>query len=96
MNSKNSKTSDPDRVLLNLSDKTDFKWSENMLLYQILASTIYGKNPKSYIKTINVKHQLQHGMKSLNHLKDHILHQIFKTTSSISSKNMKKRLIILQ
>ena len=38
MNSENSKTSDPHRLLLNLSDKTNFKKVINMLLYQISAS----------------------------------------------------------
>ena len=39
MNSKNSKTSDPYRLLLNLTDKINI----NILLYQILAFTIDGK-----------------------------------------------------
>ena len=39
MNSKNSKTSDPYRLLLNLTDKIKI----NILLYQILAFTIDGK-----------------------------------------------------
>ena len=43
MNSKNSKTSDPHRLLLNLSDKIDLKKVINMLLYQILSFTIHGK-----------------------------------------------------
>ena len=44
MNSKNSKTSDPHRLLLlNLSDKIDFKRSVKMLLYQILAFTMHNK-----------------------------------------------------
>ena len=38
MNSENSKTSDPHRLLLNLSDKINFKKVINMLLYQISAS----------------------------------------------------------
>ena len=41
--SENSKTSDPHRILLNLSDKINFKKVINMLLYQILAFTIRGK-----------------------------------------------------
>ena len=43
MNSENSKTSDPHRPLLNLSNKINFKRSDNMLLYQTLAFTIHGK-----------------------------------------------------
>ena len=42
MTSKNSKTSDPDWLLLKLSDKTNLKRSD-MLLYQIWASNILGK-----------------------------------------------------
>ena len=37
MNSKDSKTSDSHRVLLNLTHKADFTKVINMLLYQILA-----------------------------------------------------------
>ena len=42
-NSENSKTSDPHRLLLNLSDKIYLKWVINMLLYEILSYTIHGK-----------------------------------------------------
>ena len=40
---------------------------------------------KSHTK-INLKYQLQHGMKSLNYLTDHILYQILKITLSTSLK----------
>ena len=43
MNSENCKTSDPHRLLLNLSDKMKFKKLVNMLLYQTLSFTIHGK-----------------------------------------------------
>ena len=66
MNSKNSKISDPYRLLLNLTDKKDLKEKINRLLYQILAFTIHKKMLKSHIKTINLKSQLQHGIKNLN------------------------------
>ena len=42
MNSKNSKTSDHHRLLLNLTDKIDLK-RKGILHYQILAFTIHGK-----------------------------------------------------
>ena len=64
MNSENSRTSDPHRLLLNISHKLNLKKVINMLLYQTLAFTIHGKN------------QLRHGMKSLNYLMDHILYEI--------------------
>ena len=43
MNSKNSKTSVPHILLLNLTYKINSKKVINMLLYQILADTIHGK-----------------------------------------------------
>ena len=43
MNSKNSKTFEPHRLLLNLTDKINLKKVINMLLNQILAFAIYGK-----------------------------------------------------
>ena len=42
MNPKNSKTSEPHRLLLNLAHKINLKRSD-MLLYQILVSTTNGK-----------------------------------------------------
>ena len=45
------------------------------------------KYNKGQTKTINVKYQLQRGMKNLNYLMDHILYQIFKIISSLSSEN---------
>ena len=58
MNSDNSKTSDPNRVLVNLSDKINFKKVINMLLHQPLAFTRHGKIEKSHTKIINLKYQL--------------------------------------
>ena len=66
MNSKNRKTSDPDRLLLNLTVKQTSQEKVNTLLYQILAFTIHGKNKKSHTRRINLKFQLQYGMKNLN------------------------------
>ena len=44
MNSKNSKTSDPNRLLFNFKDKMDLRKKKiNILFYQILAFTIHGK-----------------------------------------------------
>ena len=42
-NSKNRKTSDPCRLLLNLSDTINLKKSENILLYQVLVYAIQAK-----------------------------------------------------
>ena len=43
MNPVNSKASIPHRLLLNLPDKINLKGLKNMLVYQILASTIHVK-----------------------------------------------------
>ena len=43
MNSKNSKTSAPHRLLLNLKAKIDLRKKINILLYQTLTFTVHGK-----------------------------------------------------
>ena len=84
MNPQNSKTYDPHRILLNLTDKINLREVINMLLYQSLAFTIPGKILKSHTKIINLKYQLQHGMKNSNYLMVHILYQTFKIILNIS------------
>ena len=96
MNSKNSETSDPHRLLLNFTDKTDKRRQINIFLYQILAFFIHGKIFKNHIRILNSKHDLQHGMKNLDYLMDHILYQMFKIILNIYLKSMGKRLLILQ
>ena len=49
------------------------------------------KKLKSHIKRIILKYQLQHGMKNLNYLMDHILYQIFKINLNIYLKSMEKK-----
>ena len=56
-NSKNSRKSDPHRLLLNLTDEINLKRSD-MLLYQTLEFTTHGKIQKVYTKIINSKYQL--------------------------------------
>ena len=96
MNSENSETSDPHRLLLNFTDKTDKRRQINILLYQILVFFIHGKILKNHIRILNSKHDLQHGMKNLDYLMDHILYQMFKIILNIYLKSMGKRLLILQ
>ena len=45
-----------------------------MLLYQTLASSRHEKYKKNHTKKTNLKYQLQHEMKTLNYLMDHILY----------------------
>ena len=46
------------------------------MITQFLAFTIDGKIQKSLIRTTNLKFTLQHGMKNLIYLMDHILYCI--------------------
>ena len=83
MNSKNSKTFDSHRLLLNLTDKINLKKSDKYIASASLSICYTWKIRKSYIRTINLKYDLQHGMKNLNYLMDHILYQIFKIILNI-------------
>ena len=89
MNSKNSKSSDSHRLILNLSDKINLNRSDKYVALLNLSIYYTWKNIKRHIKIINLKYQLQREMINFNCLVDHILHQIFKITLSISSKKMK-------
>ena len=95
MNSKNSGTYDPHRLLLNLSDKVNLNEVINMLLHQILAYTIHGKTKKSYknskfkisTPTWKEEFELPDGSCSASDIQDYFEYIL---------KSMKKRLIILQ
>ena len=78
MNYKNSKTSDPHRLLLNLIHKINLKTSKRQVVLSNLGIFYNGKIQKSHLRTINLKNRLQHGRNNLNYLMDHILYQIFK------------------
>ena len=80
MNSENSKTSDPHRLLFNLSDKINLKRSNEYDAQYLLYMEKYLKN---HTKIINLKYQLPHRMKNLNDLMGHTVYQIFKVISSI-------------
>ena len=63
-NSKNSKTSQPHRLLLNLADKINLKRNDRYADLPNLSMYFKRKNhTKSHTKTINSKYQLQHGWK---------------------------------
>ena len=85
MNSENSKTLDPHRLLLNLTDKIDLRRKD-----KFIALSIHGQyllytwtNIKNHIRIKNLKCQLRHGMKNLNYLMDHTLYQTFKIILNI-------------
>ena len=77
MNSKNSKTSDPHRLLLNLTDKINLKSDKYVALSNLSRYYTWKSIKKSYK---NNKFE----MKCLNYLMDHILYKIFKIILSIS------------
>ena len=83
MNSKKSKTSDPRRLLLNLTDKIDLRREDKYIALLNLSIYYTWKNIKKSYKIINLKYQLRHRMKNSNYLMDHILYQIFKNILNI-------------
>ena len=87
MNSKYSKTSDPQRLFLNLTDIITLKRSDKYVALSNLS--IYYAWKK--IRTI-ILEQPQHRMKNLNYLMDHILYQVFKIIFNINQKTVLNRL----
>ena len=91
MNSKNSNTFEPYRLLLNLSGKLSLKRSDKYFLYQISASTTNGKMEK-YKNVIkkppalmwNEQFKLPDRSYSVSDIQDMLI---------ISSKNVKQKLI---
>ena len=78
MNSENSKTCDPHRLLINLLDKINLKRSDKYVALSNLSIYYTWKNIKKSYK------KLQHVMNNLNYLMDHILYQIFQIILNIS------------
>ena len=81
MNSENSKTSDPHRLILSLKDNINLKRSD-----KYVGSAIYGKIKKIRKKTINLKDHLLREITNLNYLIYHILYLMLKINLSISLK----------
>ena len=88
MNSVNSKTSDPDRLLPYFSDKVNLKKSDKYVALSNIILCFTQKTIKKNTKTINFKYQVQRVMMNMNYLMGHFLYQIFKIILRISSKNM--------
>ena len=86
MNSENSKTFDPHRLSVNLTDEANFKRNYKYVTLSNLSIYYTLKNIKKSYKNNKFKIRLQQGMKSLNYLMDHILYQIFTITLNTSSK----------
>ena len=83
MNSEDSKTSDPQTLLLNLTNKTGLRRKYKYIALSILSIYYTWKNIKKSYKNNKFSIQLQHGMKNLNYLTDRILYQIFRIILNI-------------
>ena len=59
MNSENSKTSHPQRLLLKLTDEFNLRRGEKVLPYRVLPFAIHEKIEKAHIETIHLKYQVQ-------------------------------------
>lgn len=71
-NYKNSKTSEPHRLLLNLLGQIDLK---NMLPSILVSTTLQKKKQKKiHTKTVDLKYQLQLGMESLSYAMSYVLY----------------------
>ena len=90
MNSGNGKTSDSQRLLFSLLGKIDLNTSDEYAALSNRSTYYTWKNIKKSSKTINLRYQLQSGIKNLNYLMDHIMYLIFKIISSISLRNIKQ------
>ena len=90
MNSKYSKTSDPQRLLFNLIDKINLKRGDKYVALSNPSIYYTWKKIKKSYKNIKLKYQLQHGTKNLNYLMDYILYQIFKIILNIYEKTQGK------
>ena len=71
LNSGNCKTSEPYRLLLNLTNKINLKKSDKYAALSNLSMYYTWRNKKS--KTMKLKYQVQHEVKYFNNLMNHIL-----------------------
>ena len=74
LSSKNSKTCDPHRLLLDLTDKMNLKSSDKYIVLSNLSIYYALKNKKCHIRTTNLKNQRQNEISSFNYLVNHIMY----------------------
>ena len=89
INTENSKTNEPHRFKLDLTDKYNLKNPNKNMALANLSIYYTGKTSSQNTATINLKYQQQLGMKLLINLIILILLKIFRIILNISSKNMK-------
>ena len=80
MDSKNSKTSYPHRLMLTLSDKLNLKMSDKYFTSSDLNIYYTWKRKKINIEKMNLKCTFLRGMINFDYLMDHILYLIFNIT----------------
>ena len=83
MNSKNSKTNEPNIFKYYLTDKLDLKNPNKNTALANLRIYYTWKNVKSIYNTISLKYQHQLGMKNLIYLIDRIIYQKYKIILNI-------------
>ena len=81
MNSENSKTSEPHRLKLKVTDKLDLRLDKKVIALSNLITN--GIILKVHTIIINLKYHHQHGMKNLHYQMGLILYQIFKIIFNI-------------
>ena len=89
INTENSKTNEPHRFKLDLTDKYNLKNPNKNMALANLSIYYTGKTSSQNTATINLKSQQQLGMKLLINLIILILLKIFRIILNILSKNMK-------
>ena len=83
MNTKNSKTNEPNRFKDDLIDKLDLKNSNKNMALANLSIYYTWKLLNQFITIISLKYQHQLGMKHLTCLMDRIIYQKYKTILNI-------------
>ena len=86
INSENSKISDPRRILINLSDKTNLKRSDKYVALSNLSIYYTQKNLKISYKNNKFKISAPTWNEKFEFLMHHILYQIFKIILNMSLK----------
>ena len=89
MKSENNKTSDPQRLVLNLTDKLNSNRSRKYVALSNLGICYTWKKHEKLYKSNEFKLPSLKWNKIMNYLIDHILCQIFNIILSISSKDIK-------
>ena len=89
MNTENSKTSEPHRFRLDLTDKLNLKNPNKNMALANLSIYYTWKNVKSEYNNNKFKFLLQHGMILSIYLMDPILLQIFRIILNLLFKNMR-------